>query len=743
MDSLLQTALRATSRAKRCVPRTVARQRGVPSPSPRGALLAAMRAKNVSLPRRAVRAPSTSAAAAAAAPPPHLIAADVQASMDHAVHERSQHSLPAPLQFRADMMSVAIRDLSRRNQLDAARALFTMELEAVTSSSGGAAVAAPHLRNPLSRLVEGYGRSSDPLAGLVVVEAVMADEHVDGVCDESTFIALLHALVRGRRGLNSGSVGPESGGEGTSGSSPPSLGVTHALARVSDAMAAAGLTPSLRCRNAFLLLAVKGVEAAERTAPPQLSFDPDAILRRIVAAEVDAMWQSGTTPNEQTFATLFRGATQSRSRKAVRLALDHVHRCDCEHVLEHPAVVYEIVRAQLRTGNGDGHAAAAALRSLEQWRARNPHREASLPLMLSMLLNELSMLACARVAGSAVVPHSGATSHGGNNASTPQSLWFAELGEGGTRGGGFGSSSSTLGASPRSMAESRENLRAAVGVWREIETSALSASPTSTAAFLRALAHHRRWDLLHQCRVTNPSTRRVVPALLHCFAKIGPRARTAVKRLHSVIRKRGGFGDAPVPHRTASALANAMVACIGVHAATSTARAWTLARQRSLGEQHSPSATDERAFCAILDAVSSRADLRDAFRVIETMVTSGVMPGAATRRALTEMVGRIGTGRPVHTSLGAEVRGAALYTHAISCSFFDSSSLPYLAHTHLLFLSLSSRCAHGRHGADWSRACRALVRRGRRRRDGQRRPRGRDENAAARYAVPPHLRAGC
>lgn len=299
-------------------------------------------------------------------------------------------------------------------------------------------------------------------------------------------------------------------------------------------------------------------------------------------------------------------------------------------------MVHEIVRAQLRTGSGDGHAAAAALRTMEQWRARNPHRVAPVPHMLSSLLSELSALACAPSAGGAA-----RRSRARGDAPSSTSLWF-----GNTRAGHDGGA-----ASPRSMAEGRENLLAAVGVWREMEASALSATPASTAAYLRALAHHRRWDILHACRVVRPSTRRVVPELLGCFAKIGPRARTAVASLRAQLRKRGGFGRDPLPRRTASALADAMVACIGVQPATATVQAWSAARRRAAR----PRLADERVYCSVLGAISDRADLRDAFGVIEAMVAAGIAPRDATRRALTELVGRIGTTGTAHTSVSAEV----------------------------------------------------------------------------------------
>ena len=315
MDQVLLLARRATAvaRTKRMPRSAVLRPRAVdasaerpPPASAKSALMNAMREKHL-------RPASLSSGVPA---PPHLVAADVQASMDRALDEREQHGLPGSDYLRSGMMCVAIRDLARRDQIDAARLLFDMELEAASAASGdGAAAAQLRLRSPLNRLVAEYGRSSNPLAGLELVEAVVADGGVDA-CDDSTFVTLLHALVRGRRRLQlaASTAAPADGSQLTS-------GVTVALQRVSDAMAAAGVTPSLRCRNSFLLLAVKGVEAAE-CATPQLSFDPDAVLRRVVAAQVDALWESGITPDAQTFATLIRGATQSRSREAVRRALD-------------------------------------------------------------------------------------------------------------------------------------------------------------------------------------------------------------------------------------------------------------------------------------------------------------------------------------------------------------------------------------------------------------------------------------
>lgn len=385
-------------------------------------------------------------------------------------------------------------------------------------------------------------------------------------------------------------------------------------------------------------------------------------------------------------------------------------------------MVHEIVRAQLRTGSGDGHAAAAALRTMEQWRARNPHRSAPVPHMLSSLLNELSTLACAPGAGGAARRSSAV-----GDAPSATSLWFGNTGAGHTN----------RTASPRSMAEGRENLLAAVGVWREMEASALSATPASTATYLRALAHHRRWDILHACRVVRPSTRRVVPELLGCFAKIGPRARTAVASLHAQLRKRGGFGRDPLPRRTMSALANAMVACIGVQPATATVQAWSAARRRAAR----PRLADERAYCSVLGAINDRADLRDAFRVIEAMVAAGVVPCDATRRALTELVGRIGTMGVRHTSVSAEVsvRRAvrALTDLVLQCA--ATCSRPLSIPPSFVYPSLAGLT----YRADWPRAGGVVVRRrsngGRGRHLGRA---GRGGDTSAFGVVPPHLRAG-
>ena len=316
MEQITALARRATAvaRTKRLPRPALRRPRAVevsaqrpPSASAKRALMDAMREKHL----------RPAGPLSGAPPPAHLVAADVQASMDHARDERERHGLSGSDSLRSGMMCVAIRDLARRDQIDAARLLFDAELEAASAESGdGAAATQLRLRSPLNRLVAEYGRSGNPLEGLELVEAVVANGGVD-VCDDSTFVTLLHALVRGRRRLQlaARADAPADGG------AQPTSGVTLALQRVSDAMVAAGVAPSLRCRNGFLLLAVKGVEAAE-CAAPQLSFDPDAVLRRVVAAQVDALWESGITPDEQTFATLIRCATQSRSREAVRRALD-------------------------------------------------------------------------------------------------------------------------------------------------------------------------------------------------------------------------------------------------------------------------------------------------------------------------------------------------------------------------------------------------------------------------------------